>query len=73
MPGGAMDGETYEGWRSDTLSGTPDQVRERVHEFAALGVEELVLSPWVLPFALREPEQLELFAQELIASGDVHA
>jgi alkanesulfonate monooxygenase SsuD/methylene tetrahydromethanopterin reductase-like flavin-dependent oxidoreductase (luciferase family) len=54
------------------LSGTPEQVRERVRAFSALGVEELVLSPWVLPFALHEPEQLELFAQELIASGDVH-
>lgn len=73
MPGGAMDDETYDDWRADTLSGTPEQVRERVREFAALGVEELVLSPWVLPFALHEPEQLELFAQELIASGDVHA
>jgi probable F420-dependent oxidoreductase len=72
MPGGAMDDEDYDDWRADTLSGTPQQVRERVGAFEALGVEELVLSPWVLPFALHEPEQLELFAQELIASGDVH-
>ena len=69
MPGGAMDDETYDDWLADTLSGTPDQVRERIRAFAALWVEELVLSPWVLPFALREPEQLELFAQELISSG----
>lgn len=72
MPGGAMDDETYDDWRADTLSGTPEQVRERVRAFSALGVEELVLSPGVLPFALHEPEQLELFAQELIVSGDVH-
>ena len=72
MPGGALDGESHDDWRADTLSGTPEQVRDRVRTFAGLGVEEIVISPWVLPFALQEPEQLELFAQELIASGDVH-
>lgn len=72
MPGAALDAETYDDWCADTLSGTPEQVRDRVGAFAALGVEELVLSPWVLPFALHEPEQLELFAQELIASDGVH-
>lgn len=67
MPGGALDDETYETWRIDTLSGTPEQVRERVDEFAALGVEELILAPWVLPFAVVEPSQVELFADQVIA------
>ncbi len=67
MPGGALDDETYETWRADTLSGTPEQVRERVAAFAALGVEELILAPWVLPFAIVEPSQVDLFAEQVIA------
>jgi alkanesulfonate monooxygenase SsuD/methylene tetrahydromethanopterin reductase-like flavin-dependent oxidoreductase (luciferase family) len=67
MPGGALDDETYETWRTDTLSGTPEQVRERVDAFGALGVEELILAPWVLPFAVVEPSQVELFAERVIA------
>jgi probable F420-dependent oxidoreductase len=66
MPGGSLDGETYETWRSDTLSGTPEQAIERIRAFEALGVEELILSPWVLPFAIPEPEQVELFAERVL-------
>ena len=54
FPGGAMDADTWETWRADTLSGTPDQVVERVQRFEELGVEELVISPWVLPFAVND-------------------
>lgn len=72
MPGHALDDESYETWCSDTLSGTPAQVRDRVRAFAALGVEELILAPWVLPFALHEPDQIELFAARVVAplAGD---
>ncbi len=66
MPGGAMREETYEGWRADTLSGTPDQVIDRIRSFADLGVEELIIAPWVLPFAIPEPEQLDLFAEQVL-------
>ncbi len=67
MPGGALDDESYDTWCADTLSGTPEQVRERVAAFAALGVEELIVAPWVLPFAVVESSQLELFARQVIA------
>ena len=67
MPGGALDGEEYETWCADTLSGTPEQVRDRVAAFEALGVEELIVSPWVLPFTIAEPPQLDLFAEHVIA------
>ena len=67
MPGGALDGESWEDWHADTLSGTPDQVLDRVAAFEALGVEELILSPWSLPFALPEPEMLEVVAERVIA------
>jgi probable F420-dependent oxidoreductase len=67
MPGGALDGESLEDWCADTLSGTPERVRERVAEWEAAGVEEIVLSPWVLPFAVPEPDQVALFAEHVIA------
>jgi probable F420-dependent oxidoreductase len=66
-PGNAMTGDDHASWLTDTLSGTPDQVLERVDAFAALGVEEIVVAPWVLPFAIHEPEQVDLFAEHVIA------
>ncbi len=66
FPGGAMDADTWETWRADTLSGTPDQVIERVRRFEELGVEELVISPSVLPFAVDDPEILDVLAERVI-------
>jgi probable F420-dependent oxidoreductase len=66
-PGDAMASDDYGSWRADTLSGTPEQILERVAAFEALGVRELILSPWVLPFAIHEPEQVELLAGRVIA------
>ncbi len=67
-PGDAMAGDDYGSWRADTLSGTPEQILERVAAFEALGVRELIVSPWVLPFAIHEPDQVELFAERVIAA-----
>jgi probable F420-dependent oxidoreductase len=66
MPGDAMADETVASWCADTLSGTPERIVDRVRAFEAIGVEELIVSPWVLPFALPEPEQLERFADRVI-------
>jgi hypothetical protein len=41
-------------------------VVERVRAFEALGVEELILSPWALPFAVIEPEIVDVFAERVI-------
>ena len=65
-PGDAMTADDYESWRADTLSGTPEQVLERVAAFESLGVREIIVAPWVLPFAIHEPEQVELFAERVI-------
>jgi probable F420-dependent oxidoreductase len=65
-PGDAMAGDDLGSWRADTLSGTPDEILERVAAFEDLGVEELIVAPWVLPFAIHEPEQVELFAERVI-------
>jgi probable F420-dependent oxidoreductase len=67
-PGDAMAADDYGSWRADTLSGTPDQILERVAAFESLGVGELIVSPWILPFAIHEPDQVELFAERVIAA-----
>jgi alkanesulfonate monooxygenase SsuD/methylene tetrahydromethanopterin reductase-like flavin-dependent oxidoreductase (luciferase family) len=67
MPGHAMKDETEESWLADTLSGTPEQAIERVLEFESAGVEEIIVAPWVLPFAVPEPDQLWLFAEQVMA------
>jgi alkanesulfonate monooxygenase SsuD/methylene tetrahydromethanopterin reductase-like flavin-dependent oxidoreductase (luciferase family) len=66
-PGDAMAADDYASWRADTLSGTPEQVLEKVAAFGSLGVRELIVSPCILPFAIHEPEQVELFAERVIA------
>jgi len=66
FPGDAMCDETWESWRADTMSGSIDQIRERAEMFAALGVDELIVSPWALPFTIAEPEQVDLFASALL-------
>jgi probable F420-dependent oxidoreductase len=68
-PGNAMAADDYETWQADTLSGTPEQVLERVAAFESLGVREIIVAPWVVPFAIHEPEQVELFAERVIASS----
>jgi probable F420-dependent oxidoreductase len=65
FPGDAMRDETWESWRADTLSGSLDQIRERAADFAELGVSDLIVSPWTLPFAVIEPAQVDLFAEAL--------
>jgi probable F420-dependent oxidoreductase len=67
MPGDAMRGETPDTWRTDTLSGTPEEAIERVRAFEGIGVEQIVVAPWVLPFSVPEPEQLDLFAERVMA------
>ena len=65
FPGDAMRDETWESWRRDTLSGSLEQIRERAAAFAGLGVTDLIVSPWTLPFAVIEPAQVDLFAEAL--------
>jgi probable F420-dependent oxidoreductase len=66
MPGDAMRDDTYERWCDETLSGTPDMALARVAALEDMGVEEIVVAPWVLPFAVPEPAQVELFARHVL-------
>jgi probable F420-dependent oxidoreductase len=64
MPG-ALAGRSPDDWRDDALVGTVEQVRERVAAFEELGVEEVVVAPAPLPFAIPDPSMVELFAAEV--------
>jgi F420-dependent oxidoreductase-like protein len=65
-PGGALDGELLDDWARDKLVGTPDQVVERLEEFASLGVEETIVSGASVPFSLYDETMLDVFAEAVI-------
>jgi alkanesulfonate monooxygenase SsuD/methylene tetrahydromethanopterin reductase-like flavin-dependent oxidoreductase (luciferase family) len=67
FPGGAMEADTWQSWRADTLSGTPEQAIERIRRFEELGVEEIVISASALPFAVDDPETIDLLAERVMA------
>jgi probable F420-dependent oxidoreductase len=51
---------------TSTLTGVPDQVLERIGRLAALGVEEIILSPTHIPFAIPDPSMVELLAERVV-------
>lgn len=65
---GIIADQTLESFAADTLTGTPERVRERVSEFEALGVEEIILSPAPVPFALPDPSALDAAAEVLLGA-----
>jgi probable F420-dependent oxidoreductase len=64
MPGG-LD-EPLERFADGALVGTVDQAVDTVGRFAELGVEEMIVSPAGLPFAVPDWDAVELVARELI-------
>jgi probable F420-dependent oxidoreductase len=68
-PGGALDGEPLEDFARDALVGTPEAVLETLTRFAALGVEEMIVSAGSLPFAVFDESMLELFAEAVIPAA----
>jgi probable F420-dependent oxidoreductase len=67
-PGGALDGEPLEDYMRDTLTGTPERVRELVAEYAALGVDEIIVNAGSVPFSLFDEQMLDAIAETLIAA-----
>jgi probable F420-dependent oxidoreductase len=65
-PGGALDGVSLESFARDTLTGTRDACLERLSRFAGSGVEEVIVSPASLPFAVYDWSMLDLIAESLI-------
>jgi hypothetical protein len=65
-PGGALDGSTVEDFGRDALAGTPEACLKRVAGFAELGVEELIVSPASLPFAVFDWSMVELIGEAVV-------
>ena len=68
-PGAALDGQSLAEFSDGALAGTPERIRERVSEFAAHGVEEIIVSAASLPFAFFDRSMIELFAESVVASA----
>ncbi|MGH2693015.1 MAG: LLM class flavin-dependent oxidoreductase [Actinomycetota bacterium] len=66
VPGGAFAASDLGEWRADKLVGTPEQVVERMAEFASHGVEEMIVSVGPLPFAIADEEMVDLIAERVI-------
>jgi probable F420-dependent oxidoreductase len=65
MPAGVLEGETLDTFAADTLTGTPSQVLDRLGRFAEIGVEEVIVAPAPLPFAIPDPSIPEMLAAEV--------
>jgi probable F420-dependent oxidoreductase len=64
-PAGVLDGVTLDEWRTGRLVGTVEQVREQQAEWAALGVETLIVGPGAVPFQVASLDDVELLATAL--------
>ena len=68
-PGGALDGEMLEDYARDSLTGTPEAVLERLSAFSSNGVEEVILAPASLPFAVFDWSMLDVIAEAVLPSA----
>ncbi|HUQ63518.1 MAG TPA: TIGR03619 family F420-dependent LLM class oxidoreductase [Acidimicrobiales bacterium] len=62
-PPGVLKDLSLADWRCDRLVGTVEQVCEQLAEWAALGIDTLVVSVGALPFAVACRDDVELFAE----------
>jgi alkanesulfonate monooxygenase SsuD/methylene tetrahydromethanopterin reductase-like flavin-dependent oxidoreductase (luciferase family) len=61
-----LEGKTMQAYSADTLTGTCEQVLDRLASFAELGVDEVIVAPAPLPFALPQPEMLEILGARVM-------
>ncbi|HZD17579.1 MAG TPA: LLM class flavin-dependent oxidoreductase [Actinomycetota bacterium] len=66
LPAGVAAQMPLQTLRREGLAGTPGQALERLAAFAELGVEELIVSPALIWFALPDPSMLDLLAEALV-------
>ncbi len=64
-PPGVLDGATLADWRVGRLVGTVDQVREQAAEWAALGVETLIVGAGAIPFQVVGLDEVTALAEAL--------
>jgi probable F420-dependent oxidoreductase len=71
-PAGVLDGVTLADWRVGRLVGTVEQVREQREQWAALGVETIVLGVGAVPFQVGALDDVELLAEALVSADGGH-
>ncbi|MEX2275878.1 MAG: LLM class flavin-dependent oxidoreductase [Actinomycetota bacterium] len=67
--GPGLEGVSHEELSAHHLVGTPDRILERIAAFGELGVEEIIITPAQLPFAIPDAEMVELIAGRVVAPG----
>ncbi|HEY8218250.1 MAG TPA: TIGR03619 family F420-dependent LLM class oxidoreductase [Acidimicrobiia bacterium] len=70
-PPGVLDGVTLDEWRAGRLVGTVEQVREQMEDWAALGVETLVVGAGALPFHVASVDDVRTIADALVTSTEI--
>jgi alkanesulfonate monooxygenase SsuD/methylene tetrahydromethanopterin reductase-like flavin-dependent oxidoreductase (luciferase family) len=66
LPAGVGEALGLEALRREGLAGTADEVIERANAFAALGVDELIVCPAPVWFAMPDPSMLDLLAERVM-------
>lgn len=61
-PSGVLDGRSLDDWREGHLVGTIDEVRDQLEQWAALGIETLMLGTGGVPFAVTTADDVEILA-----------
>ena len=61
-PPGLLEGTTLDEWGRGRLVGTVEQVREQLETWAAVGVDELIVTMGAVPFAVGADDDLEIVA-----------
>ena len=64
-PKGVIDGTSLDEWRRGRLVGTPEQVGEELEAWSEIGIATFVMGFGALPFAVTDPDDLELAASAL--------
>jgi alkanesulfonate monooxygenase SsuD/methylene tetrahydromethanopterin reductase-like flavin-dependent oxidoreductase (luciferase family) len=65
-PRGSLGRQSLEEYSRGALVGTPEQVLETAARFQELGVEEIVVSPAPVPFAIPDPSMLDVLSEAVI-------
>ncbi|QJS10790.1 LLM class flavin-dependent oxidoreductase [Streptomyces argyrophyllae] len=68
VPGGHLDGLSFDAWRKRGLIGTPDEVHSRLTAWESLGVDHVVCALG-MPFGLFDDEQIDLLAAAARRAG----
>jgi probable F420-dependent oxidoreductase len=69
LPAGVTQATPLEALRVDGLVGTPEAVLERLSRFVEIGVDELVVCPAPVWFALPDPSMLDLLAERVLPAA----